>query len=74
MMYVSMFLDKFKFNFPVKIFSYSKIDATKKNENYDLFNTKMPGVVKIIVSTNIFESGVNIENLYTVIDTGIRGT
>jgi len=73
-MYVSMFLDKFKFNFPVKIFSYSKIDATKKNENYDLFNTKMPGVVKIIVSTNIFESGVNIENLYTVIDTGIRGT
>lgn len=63
-----------QFSFPKTVLTYSRIDLLTKSENYHKFIAKTPGVVKIIVSTNLLESGVNIENLYTVIDTGIRAT
>lgn len=50
------------------------IDNEKRNDNWKNFLANMPGVIKIIISTNLIESGANIEYLHTVIDTGIRFT
>lgn len=62
---------KYKFGFPVKVFSYARIDEETKSENYNLFHAQMPSV-KIIISTTLLEAGANIPNLYCVIDTAIR--